>query len=157
MRVVVHRVELDGAGELLARGREAAGPEVGAGERLAHRALVGLEVAGALERDDRGVGVLGRQQAGALLVRVVGGLASFGARFLATDDVGVDSTSRGVARLNGDACPTLLSLPSASGSRPRYAARPPTSPRSCSPPYDVIEPEARAALLATRPAQRRCA
>ncbi len=65
--VVVHRVDLHRARELGARGGKSAGPEVRASERLAHRRLVGLEVAGALQGDDRRVRVLRLEEPGSLL------------------------------------------------------------------------------------------
>ena len=56
-RVVVHRVEVDDTSEFPLGLTEPTGAEVRPGECLTDRALVGFEVAGLLERDDRGVRV----------------------------------------------------------------------------------------------------
>jgi hypothetical protein len=74
VRVVVHRLDLDRPLELLTGLGEASAPVVRARERLAHGGLVGLELASPLECDHRSVGVLRREQAIALLERVVRGL-----------------------------------------------------------------------------------
>ena len=145
-RVVVHRVELDGAGELLARGHEPAGVEVGAPERLANGALVRFELPRALERDDCGVGALGREQSCPFLERVVGGVGRVvcfhhglcdNRRPLTKANVPVPDflPFRGVrydtARLDGGGAPDLSAV--------------------VAPPYDVIDEERRVELEARHP------
>jgi hypothetical protein len=71
VREVVHGIALHDGGELLARLRVAAAVEVRATERLADRALVGLELARLLERNLGSVEVLRLEQCGAALEEVV--------------------------------------------------------------------------------------
>jgi uncharacterized protein (DUF1015 family) len=71
VRVVVDRIEVDRPMELGGRGGVTSASEVRAPERLADRRLLGLDVAGALERDRCCVHVSGLQEAEALLERAV--------------------------------------------------------------------------------------
>ena len=72
VRVVVHRIDLDCEGELVAREREPRRPEVGPSQRLVDRRLTRREIASAFERHRCGMGIPGGQEPVALLERVVG-------------------------------------------------------------------------------------
>ena len=98
-------------------------------ERLAHRSLVGLEVAGAFQGDHRRVPVLRCQEAAALLERVVCRL-----------HVRLISTSNEVPGLNG-AVPDFVPFRAL-----HFAGRETDLTAVCSPPYDVIDDDDRAAL-----------
>ena len=120
VRVVVDRVELHRDGELLPRLREPPAAVVGATERLAHRALLGLEVAGPLQRDRRGVRVLRGEQATALLEGLVGGLHRHPRPFGCRHRRGPTGTGKGVCenpgrphprRIEARPCPIFFPSP----------------------------------------------
>jgi len=70
--VVVHRIEFDREGELVARERESGRPEVGPSQRLVDRSLARCEITSAFERHRCSMGIVRRQEPIALLERVVG-------------------------------------------------------------------------------------
>lgn len=149
-RVVVHRVDLDGALELRPGGLEPTRTEVRATQRLTDRTLVRLEIARSLEGDDGCVRARAGEQPTAFLECVVSGrfhVLSFGRR------VGAVCDNRDSSTKANRPVPEFLPF---RGIRYAPSAGSPADTSIdvgaiAAPPYDVIDEERRVVLEAAHP------
>ena len=141
MGVVVHRVELEHLFELHPGGIDLLGAEVGPGQRLADRALLRLELAGALQGDHGGVHVAGVEQPAALLKADVG----LAVRLAPSGPV---LSRRRDLLENPPWCPTSSPFPASATELARSDI---DLGAVTAPPYDVIDDEGRTRLEAAHP------
>ena len=150
VRVVVDGLEIERGPELALGIREACRPVIGARERLAHRPLGGLEQAGALQRDHRGVHVAVGEQPGALLIGDVSVVARRSRHVL---QIARPSEIGSLLWYNRSAFPNpehpLPDFFAFAGLRYDCNAAGADLEALAAPPYDVIDEDQRAALEAT--------